>query len=609
MQTSVPRTFFRRRLRSAALVVFAFALASCSDDAGGGDAGPSDQPKPLASCDRPGFPCDPQNACAVDPVCRVDHQCWAKVQSCDDKLSCTVDTCLGPSTCEHAPKPGFCALTATSSSSSDGGTGGADPVTKCFRDGDRHPDDQCKICRHSTTGDGEGSPPGTSWADANGLSCDDNYACSKDDQCDNGLCRGTDYAAQCNDNLPCTHDGCDGKGGCLKHELRPGWCLIGGQCYMNDTSNPANNCSKCDTSKSTSSWTSIGNGCTIDGNCYSSGDKNPVGCGQCDPSSSTSKWTIKSTSCCLIGGSSYQSGAKDPTGCYTCDPSTSKTSWTKASNTCLIGGSCYASGAMHSGGCASCDPTKSKTSWTPQTGSCLIRDACYSSGATHPQGCASCDPTKSQTSWTPTSTSGCIINGQCQATGDKDPVGCATCDPTQSQTSWTPTSGCFKIVFSALDEAHTGSLGGVAAADAACAKQAKRAGRPGTFKAFLSTSTRDVKDLITGTNASTIPVVTTHGVQLYLSWNDMFTSSTLGSSAVYTFDDTLVSNSFSRDGDAWHGSTPSGTVASGDTCKDWTSSDATNYGANGEIDVRRWLGTERSHCSVTLAVICVQTAP
>src|SRR5437762_1414767 len=42
--------------------------------------------------------------------------------------------------------------------------------------------------------------------------CDDGVACTKDDRCVSGVCRGTPYS--CNDNNVCTADLCDGRGGC-----------------------------------------------------------------------------------------------------------------------------------------------------------------------------------------------------------------------------------------------------------------------------------------------------------------------------------------------------------------------------------------------------------
>jgi hypothetical protein len=62
--------------------------------------------------------------------------------------------------------------------------------------------------------------------------CDDGLACTKDDTCIDGVCKGTPYS--CDDNNPCTADACDGAGGCT-HMPISGSCNDGNSCTTNDT--------------------------------------------------------------------------------------------------------------------------------------------------------------------------------------------------------------------------------------------------------------------------------------------------------------------------------------------------------------------------------------
>lgn len=576
----VDKKSVRRALCTLGIVV-SVILAGCSDDSTGGrDGGPTDGGAvpdgygKLYPCDNPGRSCNAHNTCAINPTCQGNLCIPSSVMDCDDELACTEDTCAGSGLCRNAPKKGKCALPVTQSSGGDGGT--AKTQLKCFDDGDRNPSDQCKVCK---SGGGDGGTSGTKWSLASGGTCDDKNQCTKDDYCQNGVCKGTDYAKKCADTLSCTEDLCDGKGGCKGHKLKTGYCLISSKCYKDGQNHPSGSCFECDTSKSTTKWTALKDTCLIGGKCFKKGDKNPAGCGTCAPATSTTKWTISGTTCCLIKGVAYKSGVKDSINCSTCDP------------------------------------TKSKTDWTPLAGLCRIRGRCYKSGEKHPNCAAECDPTKSKTEWTVTGSNICVIGGACKSSGAKDPIGCSTCDPTKSKTSWTPKSGCFKIVFTTLNKADDGDLGGTSSADAECAKQAKAAGMSGTFKAFLSSSKRDVKDLITGTNATSVAVVNTKGQQLYSSWNAMFGSngSPFGTTHVYSFDGTLLDENTGGgwyDARAWHGSDTSGKKTT-NTCQDWSSASSSHVGAHGELDLSNYwpvdTSTKTTACDEKLAVVCVQT--
>ena len=72
--------------------------------------------------------------------------------------------------------------------------------------------------------------------------CDDLDPCTQDDTCKDGVCQGTAYS--CDDGVECTHDVCDGAGGC-SNPLRGDACLISGTCYADGEPDPAMPCRAC----------------------------------------------------------------------------------------------------------------------------------------------------------------------------------------------------------------------------------------------------------------------------------------------------------------------------------------------------------------------------
>ena len=168
-----------------------------------------------------------------------------------------------------------------------------------------------------------------------------------------------------------------------------------------------------------------------------------------------------------------------------------------------------------------------------------------------------------------------------------------------------------KIMMVALNEGHNGNLGGIVGANSLCTTQANTAGLFGTWRAFLSSSTQNVKDLFLGAEAS-LPVVTKDNVQIFTSWNQIFvvgTGSWSGSKLLQSFAGVNVDENSSivppwDDADGWHGSTSLG-VATTNTCLDWTSSSSANFGSCGELDFYQLLKLETRACNITMAVVCV----
>lgn len=594
--------------------------------------------------------CDPQKSqtawTAIVGGCTISNLCWEKGEKdpsgcllCDPSKSATDWTPAASYDCKIGNQCFIkgetddtgCNVCDPTKSSTDWTTAAADCTIDglCYKTGDKHPSFTCQnvVCDPTTTS--------SAWT-------------VKGNECLIG-----DLCYPANTKSP---DGCQQ---CIPSQAKTKWssgsfdCQLDGKCYVNGDAHPSPTCTSvvCDNTQSNLSWTIKGNECLINGVCRQPGDRTAQGCMVCDPTTSKLDWSPASYDC-KIGAACYTDGDKHPDPACTsvvCDKATSSTAWTVTGNECFINGACYQAGATTSQGCLECNPAKDKndwstatsqcqingacykdgdkhpspsctnvvcdsaansTAWTVKGTECLIGDVCFPSGATHPVvtcTMATCDPASSKTSWTVTG-NGCLIADACYQPGALHPTGCWSCDPTVSKTKWTAAASCSKIILAALNEPHPGDLGGISGANALCAAQAQAAGVPGTWKAFLSSSTQNVKDLITGTNATTIPVVNLQGGQMYSYWDYIFITSLWSSAGyyMYTFAGTTVNSSFCSDGDGWTGSLSSGSVATSYTCNDWTTSVSPNYGRNGELDERYLLKQETALCSASLAVVCVQ---
>ena len=316
-------------------------------------------------------------------------------------------------------------------------------------------------------------------------------------------------------------------------------CYIGGAYYAPGAPNPANTCQTCQPGGSTTTWTNVTSGascgsgkvcstgtcfagCYVGGTIYNSGASNPANsCQTCQPGTSVSSWSsvTDGTACgnglacvggacgsqCVIGETAYPSGTANPTNsCQSCQPGSSTTAWTSEANGlgcgtgevcnaagcvpgCYVGGTYYGAGAPDpANACQTCQPATSTTSWTTASvgTTCANGDVCNGS----------------------TCTSECYIGGAFLAPSTPNPTNaCESCQPAASTSTWsnvTDGTSCGTKSFCAggacvppkylfvTSQVYAGdALAGLAGADGDCASLAAAAGLPGTYKAWLSSST------------------------------------------------------------------------------------------------------------------------
>jgi hypothetical protein len=140
-------------------------------------------------------------------------------------------------------------------------------------------------------------------------------------------------------------------------------CLVAGKTYTDGAPNPANACQKCQTSTSTTTFTSVSDG-------TSCGGENVCGGGVCAPG-------------CFVDGIIYGANGQSRTNpCQVCQPSKSTTAWNNAADgadcgngqicaggrcgtQCVIGGTAYPSSTVNpSNACEICQPGSNTTGWT-----------------------------------------------------------------------------------------------------------------------------------------------------------------------------------------------------------------------------------------------------
>jgi hypothetical protein len=335
----------------------------------------------------PGKTCDDGKACTRDDRCAAggsgDGDCAGTAYSCDDGLACTKDVCDGLGGCPNTLLAGYCLI------------GGA-----CYGSGQPNPQQPCQVC--------DPTKSGTAWTGkADGTRCIDGacngLAYTAPTTCQAGLCVAGGGTSSCDDGHACTNDSCSVASGCA-NVLKAGHCLIPGQgCVANGAANPANPCQACNTSRSTTAWSSLADGSTcIAANCSSLLFTAARTCvaGQCtgggasvncdDERTCTNDTCSATTGCanalsagnCLISGTCYAAGIPNPgNACQACTPATSTSTWSSVANgtSCGTGGQVCFSGACCTPQCAgyACgDDSCGGSCGTCQTGYSCVSHQC-----------------------------------------------------------------------------------------------------------------------------------------------------------------------------------------------------------------------------------------
>jgi len=324
--------------------------------------------------------CNDGDPCTRDDSCS-GGVCSGESYTCSDGRSCTDDVCDGSGGCQFPIQAGKCLINAA-----------------CYDDAVLNPTNECQVC------DASNEPE--EWSPTEVKVCDDGLSCTTGEQCNgDGQCTGG--ATTCNPDV-CEQSTCNASTNECEVTLKPGYCKIGGVCYVDGAINGSDPCLGCVAAQDTGSWSPLSNRPCDDGDACTFGDTcNNGSCGGTSYFCNQSPYPCEVTTCdgaggcdteiaanqCLIGAECYDDFANDPNNeCRRCDVDASQTSWTPKPD----GFGCSGPGNCTSDACQGgfCTHT-----YNPSSNGCYIGGACYASGAPNPNSpCQFCNPA-SPLSW------------------------------------------------------------------------------------------------------------------------------------------------------------------------------------------------------------------
>ncbi len=212
-------------------------------------------------------PCDDANACTVGDACAAGVCEPGAAFVCQDGNPCTADSCNPANGCAYFPEDGApcddgdaCTLgdTCLAKACVSGAVSNCDDANPCTVDSC----DKTKGCVH----------------DAASGPCSDGSACTVADQCASGGC-AAGSALSCDDNNPCTLDGCEAIAGCT-HLAASATCTDANACTGGESCADGNckggqpiNCD--DKNPCTTDSCDASTGCAHQDNQFACDDNNP----------------------------------------------------------------------------------------------------------------------------------------------------------------------------------------------------------------------------------------------------------------------------------------------------------------------------------------------
>ena len=348
--------------------------------------------------------------------------CTAVPLNCNDGNTCTIDTCVEPTGCQHvnAPPGANCtdgnACTAVDTCDATGTcvpgaplvcndnrectTDTCNPATGCvFANRTGSCTDDANPCTADVCSAGNCTHP----ALTNGTACNDGAFCTVSDNCQNGTCLGGG-ARDCSDTNPCTIDSCDETNDqCVHAPAGVGSsCSDGNACTVGDVCDassvcqpgPAANCddgNECTTDSCNPVTgcvhTNRGGTCTDDGNACTSDVCNA---GACTHPNRTNGTSCEDGAFCTVGDSCLNGVCQpgSPQSCNDSNPCTTDTC-NEATDQCdhvnLPGGTACSDGDA-----------------------CTVGDACDAGGSCQPGPPANCDDGSECTDDSCNSATGCV---------------------------------------------------------------------------------------------------------------------------------------------------------------------------------------------------------
>lgn len=165
----------------------------------------------------------------------------------------------------------------------------------------------------------------------------------------------------------------------------------------------------------------------------------------------------------------------------------------------------------------------------------------------------------------------------------------------------------------ALNAPQSGDLHGIRGADLQCFEQAREAGLPGTFRAFLSSRLQDLQSIVRRADRKAVPVVNLQDELLLPSWEALFSGGRDGQlrpgARILSFDgrDVLQHPAWPQKS-VWHGSDPSGRRLPESYCGTWRTDAVASSGRAASLLGGRLLAQEPVSCRHALVVLCMENS-
>merc|ERR1712226_741131 len=159
----------------------------------------------------------------------------------------------------------------------------------------------------------------------------------------------------------------------------------------------------------------------------------------------------------------------------------------------------------------------------------------------------------------------------------------------------------------ALDKPYTGGLGGLKHADFNCFRKSRTSALDGTYRAFLSNNNQGLRNIVSDSSRTNIPVCNLRDEMLFRSWDELVQNagSMNENARILTFTGRDISK-FNYPKYIWHGSTQRGVRESSGYCDSWRQSNTQTFGRVSAIKDHTLLKEDSLRCDEQAFILCIK---
>lgn len=164
----------------------------------------------------------------------------------------------------------------------------------------------------------------------------------------------------------------------------------------------------------------------------------------------------------------------------------------------------------------------------------------------------------------------------------------------------------------ALNQPHTGHMMGIYNANRMCSEQARAMGLSPNYRAFMSSHSKELFNVVDPGFRDTLPVTNLRGDVMFRNWRSIFTGDggriNTRSTPLYSFDGRdILADPFWPQKSIWHGSTSRGHRLVDKHCEMWQADHISVMGQASSLTSGLLLGQHTRSCSKQYIVLCIET--